>query len=81
MSLVLSDADVLASGLTEAELRVEIAVLLYAQDRISLGKAAELAGVSLQAMMHALAEHDVVLNYSVDDFERDLATIEKLRRA
>ena len=81
MSLVLSDSDVLASGLTEAELRLEIAVLLYAQGRISLGRSAELAGVSIEAMMHALAEHHVVLNYSMDDFEQDLATIEKLRRA
>ena len=42
MSLMISDDLVKASGSSENELFLEIALILFRQDKISLGKASEL---------------------------------------
>ena len=46
MSLVIFDEIVRASGLSEEELLVEVVLLLFKEDKISLGKAAELLNMS-----------------------------------
>ncbi len=46
MSLVISDEIVKASGLSEQELMIEFILLLFQQEKISLGKAAELLNIS-----------------------------------
>ena len=45
MSLVISDDIVRASGLSEADLLLEIIILLFQQDKLSLGKASEILGM------------------------------------
>ncbi|MCZ8191703.1 MAG: UPF0175 family protein, partial [Microcystis sp. LE19-338.1B] len=45
MSLVISDDLVRASGFSENELFLEIVLMLFRQDKISLGKASELVGL------------------------------------
>jgi len=45
MSLVISDDLVKASGFSENELLLEIVLMLFQQDKISLGKASELLGL------------------------------------
>ena len=45
ISLVISDDIVKASGFSESELLLEIAIMLFQQDKISLGKASELLGM------------------------------------
>ncbi len=69
-----------ATGLQEQELagfiREAIAVELYRQGRLSLGKAAEVAGVATrQEMMAVLAKHGIWLDYTAADAEADLATL------
>ncbi len=69
-----------AAGVREQELdrfvREAIAVELYRQGRLSLGKAAELAGFATkQEMLMALARHDVWLDYTAEDAADDLETI------
>ncbi len=71
------------TGLQQQELegfiREVIAVELYRQGRLSLGKAAEVAGIATRyEMMALLAKHGVCLNYTAADAEADLATIENL---
>ena len=43
MPLIVEDEFVRASGLTADELRLELAVLLYREDRLTLGQASRLA--------------------------------------
>lgn len=45
MSLVISEDIVKASGLSENDLFLEIILMLFQQDKISLGKASELLGL------------------------------------
>ncbi len=66
--------------MTADELKVDIAVFLYAQGRISLGKARELAEMSLWEFRQLLAFRRVSPHYDVADFEEDVATLRELGR-
>ncbi len=67
--------DVLDSArLTAAELKVEMAVHLYAQGRLSAGKARELAGMTLWEFRQLLASRRVSPHYDAPDLDEDLTT-------
>ncbi|WP_297063765.1 UPF0175 family protein [Thermococcus sp.] len=58
--------------------RLYLAVELYREGLISLGKAAEIAGLSKWEMMEVLASKGVPLNYNRRDLEEDIETLERL---
>jgi predicted HTH domain antitoxin len=58
---------------TEKRLKLELAVALYAQNALGLGKAAELAGMSRMALNDILAERGIPMHYGQKDLEEDLA--------
>jgi predicted HTH domain antitoxin len=66
--------------LTVDELKVELAVYLYTQDRLSIGKARELAGMSLWAFRQLLASRRIPPHYDVTELEEDVATLRELGR-
>jgi len=56
-----------------------LAIELYREGKISLGKAAELAGVRNKwEMLTLLDKSGVPLNYTIEDFEEDLDTLERI---
>lgn len=58
--------------LDEKELLLMLASKLYEKGKLSLGRAAELAGYSKRAFIEVLGNYGVsVFNYSADDLERD----------
>ncbi len=48
-----------------------VAVALYHRRQISLGKAAEIAGIPVEQMNQILAKHGVSLDYTVEDAAQD----------
>ena len=59
--------------LEERELVMILATKLYEQGKLSLGQAAELAGLSKRAFMEILGNYGVsIFNYSPDELEKDL---------
>ncbi|WP_084555352.1 UPF0175 family protein [[Phormidium ambiguum] IAM M-71] len=48
MTLTIPDEILTAAKITEEELKLEIAILLYQQKKLSIGKARHLAGMHLQ---------------------------------
>ena len=55
-----------------------LAVELYHEGRLSLGKAAELAGANSKwEMLMLLSERGVPLDYTADDAEKDIQTLEE----
>lgn len=73
--------DVLDSArLTVSELKVEMAVYLYAQGRLSVGKARELAGMSLWEFRQLLASRRISPHYDEIDLEEDVATLRRMGR-
>lgn len=56
----------------ETRLRVELALALYAQGILSLGKASELAGLERLAFGELLEQRDIPRHYSEDDLTQDV---------
>ncbi|WP_293567099.1 UPF0175 family protein [Phaeodactylibacter sp.] len=55
-----------------------IAVALYQREILSLGKAADFAGLHRMAFQAALYEQKVPINYSVEDLEADLNALDRI---
>lgn len=62
------------------DLKVELAVLLYSQNRLSIGKARELAGMSLWEFRQVLGLRKIPAHYDVSDFEQDITTLKQMGR-
>ncbi len=58
--------------------RIYLAVELYREGLVSLGKAAEIAGLTKWEMMEVLASKGVPLNYTRRDLAEDIETLERL---
>jgi len=80
-SLLEIPQDVMDSArLTVTELKLELAISLYTQGRLSIGKARELAGVSLWEFRQSLAARRIAPHYDVADLHEDAATLRALGR-
>jgi predicted HTH domain antitoxin len=66
--------------LTVDELRVEMAVYLYAQGRLSIGKARELAEMTLWEFRQLLASRRIPPHYDVKALDEDIATLHEMER-
>ena len=73
---------VVAAGLDAGNLSVEAARLLaldlYREDKVSLGRAAELCHTPLEQFMEFAGRHKVPLHYGADELEEDRRTLERL---
>lgn len=57
----------------------EIAALhLYKNGTISLGNAGEILGLSKQEIMHLLSIRRIPINYTTDDLNSDLETLDRV---
>lgn len=68
MSLLLSDESVQASGLSERELLLEIVIMLFQRDKISLGKASELLGIHRMQFQKLLADRGIFVFHNSPTF-------------
>lgn len=78
MGLVIEDELLEAARMSESEIRLELAMVLYQREKLTLGQAARLATLSQSRMRHALAARGIGPHYGVDDFERDLDTLQRV---
>jgi len=71
-----------AAGLNPDDPSVEaarlLAVELYREDKVSLGRAAELCQMPIEQFMEFAAQHNAPLHYSASDLEEDRRTLERL---
>ena len=75
MELVIDDALLHAARMSEPAIRLELASLLYQRERLTLGQAARLAGLSQARMRLALASRGVSPSYGIAEFEEDLKVV------
>ncbi|MBW4441851.1 MAG: UPF0175 family protein [Plectolyngbya sp. WJT66-NPBG17] len=78
MSLVISDDLVRASGLSERELFLEIVLMLFREDKISLGKASELMGMHRMQFQKLLDDRGICVHYDVAEFQQDLNNLQEI---
>ncbi len=69
-----------AARMAPQDLRRELAIYLYQQDRLSFGKAREMAGMTVWAFQQLLASREIPVHYDTEDYEEDLTTLKELGR-
>jgi predicted HTH domain antitoxin len=57
---------------------LHLAIGLFAGDKITLGQAAAVAGISQPAFMQELGKRKIPIHYGAEELEQDIATVEKL---
>jgi predicted HTH domain antitoxin len=80
MSVVISDDILHTTRMSKTELMQEIAVLLFQKDKLTLGQASELAGMTQLQFQHILASRQIPVHYDVEEFEADLKTLREMGR-
>jgi predicted HTH domain antitoxin len=78
MTVTIPDDRIKNVPLTERDALVDVAIGLYKRQLISIGKAAEIAGVSTPQLLHELGQRCIPINYGLDDLDQDLETLRKL---
>jgi predicted HTH domain antitoxin len=68
----------LETRLTPNQAAVHLAIGLYTSAEVTLGQAAEVAGLNQTQFLHELGRRRIPMNYGQEDFAQDLITIEKL---
>ena len=66
---------VLKKGLEE--MRIELAVKQYREDKVTLSRAAEIAGISLWDLVARMKPLGLELHFDEVEFDRDLSAFEK----
>ena len=62
-----------ATRMTPQELKCELAIHLYQENKLSFGKARELSGMTVWAFQQLLSGRGIAVHYDISDYEQDLA--------
>lgn len=76
MSLVIPDEFLQTAHITEADLKLEIAILLFQQGKITLGTASQLAEMNQLEFQRILGSRKIPIDYDIEEFRQDLRTLE-----
>jgi predicted HTH domain antitoxin len=77
MSLVIPDDILRAANISAGELRREIALLLFQQDKLTLGQASDFTGMSQLEFQRLLASRQIPIHYDRREFADDLETLRR----
>jgi predicted HTH domain antitoxin len=84
VEIKISDELLKAANVPEERRSEEVAKLLalelYRERAISLGRAAELAGVSIAEFMEFAGEREVELDFGLENLEQDRSSLESLNQ-
>ena len=75
ITIDIPDSIAQSAELTQAELLLEIAVLLFQQERVTLGKAAQIAKMHQFEFQKLLASRKISVHYKLEDYEADVASL------
>jgi len=78
MPLVISDDLVRASHLSEEEIKMELAVLLFQKNKLTLGQASKLANMGQFEFQHILASRKIPAHYDLQDYQDDMKTLKNM---
>lgn len=65
-------------NLSESQLKFDLAIGLFVNGRVSLGRAAKIAGMDSIQFQRELGSRRIPVHYGVAEFRRDLETIRAL---
>ncbi|NJK61670.1 MAG: UPF0175 family protein [Synechococcaceae cyanobacterium SM2_3_1] len=76
MSLVIPDEFLQTAHITEADLKLEIAILLFQQEKITLGTASQFAEMNQLEFQRILGSRKIPIRVEIESFWQNLATLE-----
>ena len=79
MPVTISDEMLTAAHISEPELKQELALTLFSQERLTLAQASRLAEMTQLAFQALLAERQIPIHYGVEEFREDLRNLRQVR--
>lgn len=76
MSVVIDDETLQTLQMSEAEMLAEIAILLFQQERFTLGQASRFARMNQLQFQRLLASRQISLHYDVTELREDVKSLE-----
>ena len=77
MPLIVSDEVLGSLGMSEEELRLEVAVMLFERERLTLAQASRLAGLNRVEFQKLLAARQIPIHFGVEEFREDLTNLDE----
>ena len=78
MLLELDDQIIQSTGLSQEQLRVELAVQLYEQGKLTVGQAGRMTAMGSIKFQQELGRRHIPSNYDQNDLDADLKTLSNL---
>jgi predicted HTH domain antitoxin len=79
MVIEIQDEALRGLKLTEPQALLDLAVGLFTERRVTLGRAAEIARVTQLAFQQELSRREISVHYDMDDLLADVSTLAALR--
>jgi predicted HTH domain antitoxin len=76
--MVIEDLVLQQIGMSAEEIRVELAVMLFKLERLTLGRASLLANRGQIEFQQLLASRGINIHYDVEEFQQDLSTLRRI---
>ena len=67
------------AGVSPSDILLKLAILLFQEERISLGQASKLANLHLVEFQKELARRNIPIHYGQDEYMNDIQMIENLK--
>ena len=67
------------AGVSPSDILLKLAILLFQEERISLGQASKLANLHLVEFQKDLARRTIPIHYGQDEYVNDIQMIENLK--
>jgi predicted HTH domain antitoxin len=74
--LTINDHTLQLANISEQQLLLEIALMLYQKGKLTFGQAAQTANISYTEFQFQLGKNKIAINYSVQDVQDDAITIQ-----
>jgi len=68
----------LESKISSEEAALHLAIGLFADEKVSLGQAATIAGIAQPAFLRELGRRSIPVHYGAEELEQDIAAVHKL---
>lgn len=78
MSISIPKEILTATQMTEEEINTELALVLFAKEKLTLGQASNMAGMSQETFLRLLGSREIPIHDGIEELEQDLATIENI---
>lgn len=67
------------AGVSPSEILLKLAILLFQEERISLGQASKLADIHLIEFQRELARRNIPIHYGREDYLSDIQIVKNLK--